>query len=278
MFLLFDIGGTKMRLAISRDGENFGEPKILKTPKDFRDGMVLLEKTVAELAGGENIKAAAGGIAGPLDREKTKLVNSPNISRWIGKPLKRSIEETINAPVFLENDAAIVGLGEAAVGAGKGSNIVVYITVSTGIGGVRIVDGRIDRNALGFEPGHQIIDPSRAFCPTCNVSGHLEGYVSGAALEKRYHKKPYQITDPKIWEDQAKWLAYGLNNSIVHWSPDVVVLGGSIITKDAISVERVFYHLEKILVLFPRLPKLVKAKLGDVGGLYGALVFLKQNL
>ena len=81
-------------------------------------------------------------------------------------------------------------------GAGKGEEIVAYIKVSTGIGGVRIVDGKIDRNILGFEPGYQIIDPTGTLCPICDSAGHLKSHVSGAALEARFNKRAYKITDP----------------------------------------------------------------------------------
>jgi len=278
MFLLFDIGGTKKRLAVSRDGKSFDEPKIVDTPQDFNAGMSLFQKITLELSGGGKINAVAGGIAGPLDREKTKLVNSPNLSGWIDKPLKETLQKILKIPVYLENDAAIVGLGEATNGAGKGEEIVAYITVSTGIGGARIVDGKIDRNIFGFEPGHQIIDPAGTLCPICGFAGHLEGHVSGAALEARYHKKPYEITNPQIWEEEAKWLAYGLNNTAVYWSPSVIVLGGSMIIKGpGISIERISFHFKKTLSIFPEHPRLAKAELGDVGGLYGALEILKQN-
>ncbi|PIP61027.1 hypothetical protein COW99_06240 [Candidatus Roizmanbacteria bacterium CG22_combo_CG10-13_8_21_14_all_38_20] len=278
MFLLFDIGGTKMRLAVSCDGKSFDEPKIVETPQDFNAGMSLFQKITLELSGGKKINAAAGGIAGPLDREKTKLVNSPNLSGWIDRPLKETLQKILKIPVYLENDAAIVGLGEAMNGAGRGEEIIAYITVSTGIGGARIVDGKIDRNIFGFEPGHQIIDPTGMLCPMCDSAGHLEGHVSGVALEARFNKKAYEITDPQIWEEEAKWLAYGLNNTAVYWSPSVIVLGGSMIIKSpGISIERVSHHLKKTLTIFPERPRLVKAELGDIGGLYGALEILKQN-
>jgi len=88
--------------------------------------------------------------------------------------------------VFIENDASIVGLGEAVSGAGMGEEIVVYITVSTGVGGTRIVSGEIDEHAYGFEPGHELI----------NMQDSLEDLVSGTAVEERliksrmrFHKK-----------------------------------------------------------------------------------------
>ena len=267
-----------MRLAISRDGKSFDEPKIVETPQDFNAGMSLLEKIILELSGGKKIEVAAGGIAGHLDRGKTKLINSPNLSGWIDKPFKETLQKIIKAPIYLENDAAVVGLGEAVNGAGKGEEIIAYITVSTGIGGVRIVDGKIDRNIFGFEPGHQIIDPTGTLCPMCGSAGHLEGHVSGAVLEARFNKRAYEITDPQIWEEGAKWLAYGLNNTAVYWSPSVIVLGGSMIIKSSgISIERVSHHLKKTLTIFPEHPRLAKAELGDIGGLYGALEILKQN-
>ena len=269
-----------MRLAISRDSKSFDEPKIVETPQDFNAGMSLFQKITLELSGGEKINAAAGGIAGPLDRGKTKLINSPNLPGWIDKPLKETLQKIIKAPAYLENDAAVVGLGEAVNGAGRDEEIVAYITVSTGIGGARIVDGKIDRNIFGFEPGHQIIDPIGALCPMCGSAGHLEGHVSGAAFKARFNKRAYEITDPQIWEEGAKWLAYGLNNTAVYWSPSVIVLGGSMITTQSpgILIERVSHHLKKTLTIFPERPRLAKAELGDIGGLYGALEILKQKI
>jgi predicted NBD/HSP70 family sugar kinase len=275
MYLLFDIGGTKMRVAFSRDGKVFGEPMIIPTPQDFRKGILLFRDAALELSGGGKIEAVAGGIAGPLDREKTMLVNSPHISGWIKKPLKKKLQEVLKAPVYVENDAAMVGLGEAAYGKGKGRKIVVYMTVSTGVGGSRIIDGKIDESAMGFEPGHQIIDPAGTLCPECkSVPGYLERYISGSAIEKRYKKKAYEISDPKVWEEEARFLAYGLNNTIVHWSPDIVILGGSVAGK--VPLDRVRFHLGRIVKIFPKLPPIRKAVLGDVGGLYGALHFLRD--
>ncbi|MBI2326738.1 ROK family protein [Candidatus Curtissbacteria bacterium] len=275
MFLVFDIGGTNMRLAVSRDGKSLEEPKILKTPKDFDEGMLLFKKTVLNLSDGEKIKAAAGGIAGPLDGKKEMLVNSPNLPGWIKKPLKKTIEKFFGAPIFIENDAAIVGLGEALVGAGIGYAIVAYITVSTGVGGARIVDGKIDRNKMGFEPGHQIIEINGPLCPRCGIPGHLEGYVSGTALWNKYGKPPQDITDKKIWDEVAYYLTFGVHNSLLHWSPDVIVLGGSMMK--SISLEKVTENLDKILTIFPKAPLVKRAELGDKGGLYGALAMAKQH-
>jgi predicted NBD/HSP70 family sugar kinase len=270
MYILFDIGGTKMRLAISRDGKGFDKPKVVKTPTDFSEAISLIKKTALELSEGKEIKAAAGGVRA-LARTKDTLRNQPHFPMWVDEPLKSELEKALHAPVYLENDSAMVGLGEATSGAGKGYKIVAYVTVSTGVGGARIVDGVIDVSSQGFEPGNQIINLG-------GTAAYLETCISGPSLEKRLGKKPCEIADPAVWEEEAELLAVGLNNVSVFWSPDVIVLGGSMITGDpAIPLDRVEYHLKNILKIFPEPPPLKQASLGDAGGLHGALEFLRQN-
>lgn len=269
-----------MRVAISRNGETFGEPKIVATPKDFDAGMRTLHELAQELSGGEKATAVSGGIAGTLSRDRTTFLNGQHLGGWNGKPIKKALENLFDAPAFVENDTAIVGLGEAVAGAGKGYSIVVYMTVSTGVGGTRIVDGRIDVSAMGFEPGHQIFDAGGALHET-SVGGRgidLEGYISGTAITERYGKKPKEITDPVFWDEMARLLAYGLNNTIVHWSPDIVVIGGSMMNKIGIPIDRVRAHLKGILHIYPELPIIEHSALGEIGGLHGALHFVKQQL
>jgi len=276
MFALFDIGGTKTRVSISEDGITLGEPKIFDTPENFEVGIKRLKEAIMGLIGDRKIEVCAGGIAGPLDEEKDGLIGGPNLSGWVGKPLKKRLQEVLNTRVFIENDSSMVALGEAVHGAGKGYDIVAYITISTGVGGSRIVDGKIDESSIGFEPGHQIIDADKTLCPDCD-GNDLESYISGGAIEKRYRKKPYDITDEKFWNEIAKFLAYGLNNVTVHWSPDVIVLGGSMMKVPGIKVSEVDAHLKDILKIFPLLPVIKKAELGAVGGLYGSLAYLKSK-
>lgn len=279
-YILFDIGGTNMRIALSRDGISFDEPHIIPTPKDFDAGMLAIKNIATELTGGEQVAAAGGGIAGTLSRDRTLFLNGPHLAGWNGKPIKAALEGVLGAPVYIENDTAIVGLGEAVAGAGAGHHIVAYVTVSTGVGGVRIVDRSIDASAMGFEPGHQVIDAGGLLRQT-SVGGQgfdLEGYISGTAISERYGKKPYEITDEVFWDEMARLLAYGLNNTIVHWSPDIVVIGGSMMNKIGIPVDRVRAHLKGILHIYPELPIIEHSALGDIGGLHGALHYVKQQL
>ena len=281
MYLLFDIGGTKMRLAISQDGEHFDAPVKVATPTDdFAEGVRLFVETTRELSGGEPIAAVAGGIAGVFDAAAGALVSAPHLSGWIHKPLREELARAIGCDVFIANDAAVVGLGEAVSGAGLGHEIVAYLTVSTGVGGARIVRGTIDAHRAGFEIGHHIINMNEpdVFCATCPEQGHVEGYISGTAFEKRYGKKAYEVDDPAAWDSAARTLAVALNNVTVFWSPDILVLGGAMIVGDpAIPLELVERYFEMVLKIFPERPRIARAALGDVGGLYGALALLKNK-
>jgi predicted NBD/HSP70 family sugar kinase len=285
MYLLFDIGGTKTRIAFS-DGETLStEPTVISTPTDFEEGIETLKREAEKIAAGRHVVAAAGGVPGPLDDTRDQLLNAPNLSGWVGKPLCTRLKEVLGVPVFLENDTALVGLGEATAGAGKDNRIVTYLTISTGVGGVRIVEEHIDQKSVGFEPGHQIIDLDKTACPNCvpcAICGDtvdLESMISGSAVKRRFGKEPYDIAqnDP-LWEELAEWLAIGLHNTILHWSPDAVVLGGSMMVGDPnIPIDRVHFHLGRLLKIFPRTPKILRATLKDFGGLHGALAHVRYK-
>lgn len=275
MYIVFDIGGTKMRIGSSRDGETLDASTTIKTPTSYRDGLDELKKHAAAFAAGEPIDALAGGLAGTFSHKKQCLVHSANLPDWVGRPVGADLEVFFNAPVHIENDAALGGLGEALCGAGKDHKIVAYVTVSTGIGGARIVNGNIDQTSVGFEPGHQIIDADKTIIP--HAKGiTLEDYISGAAMTLRTNKSPKDIQEPVFWDGAAKVLAYGLNNVCVFWSPDVIVLGGSMITGDpAIPVEKALEYLQTLTKVYPDLPEVKKSELGDLCGLHGALELIK---
>ena len=85
------------------------------------------------------------------------------------------------------------------------------------------------------------------------------------------------LIDKDFWEKVSRVLAVGLNNTIVHWSPDVVILGGSMMKKIGVPFDRVEAHLRQIIKIYPEIPPLKKSKLGDLGGLYGALAYINQQ-
>lgn len=266
MILLFDIGGTKIRLTGSDDGQSFGEPVIFPTPTGYDEAISAITTRALDLAAGKSIEKVAGGIRA-YDRITGHMREHANFPLWSGQDIRASIERAFQVEAKIENDSALVALGEATAGAGKGKNIVAYLTISTGVGGARIVGGKIDANAYGFEPGHQIIDGSNS----------LENLISGTAVEKKYKCPPHEIGDEAIWNELAHYLALGLNNIIVHWSPDIVVLGGSMMNEVGIPIAATTAHLEKILTVYGVVPPIVHAALREQGGLHGALALAQST-
>jgi predicted NBD/HSP70 family sugar kinase len=278
MYVLFDIGGTKTRIATSADLRTYSEPKKFETDVSFDSGIETFIEAVNSLVGDKEITALAGGIRGPLNHEKTGIVSETRLVDWVGRPIVRTLEDAFKAPVYLENDTAIVGLGEAVHGAGKGYPIVAYHTVSTGVGGARFIDGHLDAASMGFEPGHQELDIDRTLLGH-RVRHTLQNLISGTALEQRRGVKPYEIPqDDAVWDELAGYFAYGLKNTIVYWSPDIIVLGGSMIIGDPrIFLEDIVRHTKEVLGDLVPCPPIVDAKLKDEGGLYGAMTLLEQQ-
>lgn len=279
-YVLFDIGGTNTRVAVSDDLQSFSDPVKFKTPDTCEEGVAMIIEEVKKLTDKE-IRGIAGGIRGILDGERTMMVEDPGgaLTGWEEQPLTQILKKKLKAETFLRNDAAIVALGEAMHGAGKGYDIVAYHTVSTGVGGARIDHGEIDHYTHGFEPGHQILDLDRSILGE-DIEPTLENLVSGTALETRVGMKPYEVAqDDAVWDQLAEYLAYGLRNTILYWSPDVIVLGGSMIVGDPrIFLEDIVKHTHEIIGDTVPVPEIVDATLGDFGGLYGAMALLDQNV
>ncbi|MDO8510343.1 MAG: ROK family protein, partial [bacterium] len=193
MTLLFDIGATKTRMAVARDGLSFGEPLIFETEQEFTKAQTVIGDAMAKLSQGKEFGGAVGGVSGTLDTAKERLQSAPHLAGWVGKDL-RTLFSRVSGRIAFENDASVVALGEAVHGAGSGFGVVAYLTVSTGVGGSRIVQGKIDESVVGFEPGHQILDIEEN-----GEVRRLEELISGSAVEKKYGTKPELITDPNIW-------------------------------------------------------------------------------
>lgn len=276
--LIFDIGGTKTRVALSHDGVVFESPIIFKTPKDPQAGIEKLHAAAQELLADVVPTHIVGGIRGVLNEDKTGIEHDEVLSSWMHFDVVAALAGYFNdVPIQLENDTALAGLGEAMCGVGKGIDLVVYHSISTGVGGVRIAHGVIDAANAGFEPGHQVLDIDRTILGA-DIVPTLENLVSGTALENRLGIKPYDIPqEDVIWNELAGYLAQGLRNTILYWSPDVIVLGGSMMTgAPNIPLEAVRKATVAVLDGFVACPFITIAELGDEAGLYGALALFKQ--
>lgn len=278
IYVLFDIGGTKTRVAISHDLKTLDTVSSFKTPVTFTEGMKSMVECITKLTEGKKVAAIAGGVRGLLNEEKTGIENDFILSKWAGKSIADALKKEFLCSVYLENDAAIAALGEAIYGAGKGLDIVAYHTVSTGVGGARIDNGEIDHASIGFEPGKQILDIDRTVLGE-DIAPTLENLVSGTAIEQRYGVKPYEIPQSDVlWEELAEYLAQGLRNTTLYWSPEAIILGGSmIIGEPKIKIEAIRKYTVHALEGIEPAPFIAEAKLGDEAGLYGGMALLAQK-
>jgi predicted NBD/HSP70 family sugar kinase len=269
MYIACDIGGSKTRVAKSIDGINFEEPIIYDSPHSYSEGLKVLKENTDILTLGENITAFVAGVPGVLDSTRSIMLQAGHQLDWIGKNVREDFKKIFETEIYIENDAALVGLGEAVVGAGKDFESVVYITVSTGIGGCKIVNHKFEINRFGFEPGHQILN--------AETKETFEDLASGTTTEKKFglHPKEVAKTMPEVWDKIENYIAIGIHNSILHWSPDVVVIGGSM-AKD-LNAERMTTKIKSIMKMFPNLPEIKIAELGSIGGIHGGFAYLRLN-
>lgn len=268
MYLVFNIGGTNTRVGISADGQTLDKSDSFATCANFDHQLTRLKQTTENMREGKKIRVICGGIAGLWYTTRAKIYKSPNLPEWEGLAIKKKIESEFGVRTLLGNDVEMEGLGEAAAGAGRRKQIVVYLGIGTGIGGVKIVDGKVCPRVYGFEPGHQIIDAS-------GEVGYLESFAGGAAMKKMFGKEPWEIEDNQIWEREAQLISIGIHNAIMFWSPEIVILGGSLMQK--IDLGLVKKLLSQQLKMLPKMPEIALGELGDKAGLYGALTLLKED-
>lgn len=265
MYIVIDIGGTNTRVARTNDKESFDEPVIFSTPQNFDDWFRVVLGHIDTLRNGEQVTAIVAGMAGTFTSNGL-IHKAPHLLSWAGINLKEKLGGWFNCDFFLENDAALVGLGEAVFGSGKGYDIAVYITVSTGVGGVRIVDGKMDRSKFGFEMGHQII----------NADGkELEYYLAGSSHEKRFNMPSKEIKDKKFWKEVNYYAGVMVANTTMYWSPAIIILGGPVVNDMDLDVIR--EQAKLFTPMYEELPVITRSSLGSLGGLYGGMAYLKSR-
>jgi glucokinase len=267
MFLLGDIGGTKTRIALSKNLKDFDEIFVFKTKEKYKDFLEVIEKFKER-----KIIKICFGFAGDFDKKKEKLIYAPNLKDYKGRNLKRDLERILKGKVILENDAVLAGLGEAYFGAGKKYQIFSYLTFSSGIGGAKIVNHKVDENVFGFEPGHSLFILSQEKYKTSVFE--VEDLIGGKSLENFLNKRLEEIKDKKFWRGITKLYALFLVNVSLFWSTEVIIIGGGI------SKRLNFKVLNKNFQSFHPLGwrvKILRSKLGDLGGIYGGLAMLKYE-
>jgi glucokinase len=299
-FIAVDIGGTQIRAACYAEDKQI--PTTIKRISTQGPDSTPLERLIHLLDSiwpEGNVSGLGVAAPGPLDPFQGIVINAPNIPGWENLPLQHHLEERFNTPVALGNDANLAALGEWKFGAGRGFHHLVYITVSTGIGGGVIVDDRLllGERGLAAELGHVTILPDGPIC-SCGQRGHVEAMASGPALA-RWAQQEIQngATSilPKDKELSAKdigaaakqgdqvaiaaltrsgyYLGLALANYLQIFNPSVIIIGGGV----SQTGRFLFDPLKSTLrdhVMSPDYMKtltITTAALGDDVGLMGAL-------
>ena len=188
-----DIGGTKLATVVADNtGQILGKvrkPTLAEKGPEYALQLLfdMVRETVGR-AGLEQGSISAIGVScgGPLDTKTGIVYSPPNLPGWDALPLKAQLESEFQIPVTIENDANASALAEFRFGGGRGYDAVLYMTMSTGIGGGIVIDGQIYRGAndSAGEVGHQILLPDGPRCG-CGKLGCLEALCSGPAIARR---------------------------------------------------------------------------------------------
>jgi len=311
-----DIGGTKIAAAlVTPDGRTHA---LINLPTEAKQGgeavMERVQNLVDELiqisiAPGARITPAAVGVgtAGQVALKRGVISFATSaLPGWVGMPVKDRLEQACGLPVFVENDANVMALGESAFGAGRGCRHIIGLTVGTGVGGGIIIDGRIYHGAHGIAGGigHIHIDyRGQRQCP-CGRYGCLEAFASTQGIVAEY----LQVAAPEVVEnlgitpDQlgvkqiaalayagdadawgailrgAEYLGVGITTLINLFDPEIVVVGGGIANLGDPYFDRVRTVVrDSVLPSLAETP-ILPAQLGDQANLIGAACIAWQGL
>lgn len=231
LYVGLDIGGTKLLVA-SADGKGRILDRVQEpTPLDVESGLAVLNRMITSVSRGRKVAAMGAAIGGPLDW-KQGIVSPLHQPQWRDIPLKEIMESRWTCPFFVDVDTNVAALGEYHFGGERASRLL-YLTLSTGMGGGFLVDGRIYRGMNGGHPevGHQSINfwctnPDRVICE-CGAPDCLEALVSGNGI-RRIYGKPAESLSREEWQEVGYNLGQGLRNLAAVYLPDVIVLGGGV--------------------------------------------------
>lgn len=260
-----------MRVAAvaSLRGVTMVEKNVLRfsTQDRYREDVQTLVQAIRTVVTGR-VRGMCVAVAGRVDRERGRVVRSPNIPSWDGKPLVADLRKAFGCPVVLENDAVCAALGEATYGTTKGD--FVFLTWGTGIGGAWVWrrSGRLIVAAA--EPGHQ-----RIMCAGMRALITLEQCASGDALRRRFGKASDALTI-REWAEVLDGMEVGMTNALTVWCVPTVVFGGGIGVHHPERVRALHRQMRRHRDQYPmlRIPAFRLAAGGDAAGIWGAFARL----
>lgn len=304
-FIVADVGGTHIRTAcFPADSHKPNTIRRIHTNGTGAPHERLINLIAAIFPKEEEVAAITVAAPGPTDPFDGIVLEAPNIPGWTNLPLKKLIQDRFDVPVAIGNDANLAALGEWRFGAGIGHRNLVYITVSTGIGGGVLIDNQLllGTRGLAAELGHVTVVPDGPLC-SCGHRGHLEAVTSGPSIARWVEQElsqniPSSLSDkrPVKAEDVSKaasqgdelaiaalaragtYLGIAVADYLHIFNPSMVIIGGGV----SQSGEALFSPLRKAMsehVISKKYLEnltLTTAALGDEVGLMGALALAQQ--
>ena len=229
VYIGLDIGGTKIMAASTDKNGNFLKRVKVDTPKSYDEGIELLHKLITEVSDGIHILGIGAAAGGPLDSGKG-IISPLHQEEWRNVPIKEIMEEYWHCPFYVDVDTNVAALGEYYLGGYK-EKFFLYITLSTGMGGGYLIDGKVYQGLSHPEVAHQCVDhhcshPERIKCE-CGGGTCLEALVSGNGIRRIYRKNAEALLVHE-WKEVAYNLGMGLRNIAAILSPEIIVFGGGI--------------------------------------------------
>ena len=270
-----DVGGTRLRVALVRDDGTVTSKRVVPTPPDEPAALPDMMRRLLQESG-ESTDGAVVGVPGPLDYSTGRPLRLPNLRGWEGGLSAAGLTDEMGFPVLLANDADLAALGEHRFGAGAGSQDMVYVTSSTGVGAGVVVAGRLLHGRLSLaELGHTIIDR--------DTRDTVEGLGSGTALTRLAGEDGAQVTARALCGDEdalrylstvAKDFAIGVFNLVHCFMPEVAVIGGGMSPAGELLLEPIREMFTKCSVACVCSEvRVVRASGGDDVGLRGAAAY-----
>jgi glucokinase len=280
LFIGMDIGGTKLIVAAADERGRIVKRERAPTPIPSEKVFALIHEMIAAVSAGAPIAGIGAGAGGPLNW-RTGVVSPLHQPEWRNIPLKEIMEAKYGCPFNIDVDTNLAALAEHHHAEPKVPKLL-YVTISTGMGGGFIVDGEIYRGLNGEHPevGHQSV-PYRSAggrvvaCP-CGSNGCLETLVSGSGIRRLYHKPPEELAAAE-WEEVAWNLGQGLRNLATIYLPDLIIMGGGLVfgARDTL-LEPAIQVMRDHLKIVPH-PKVLPSELGEHNVLMGAILLALRN-
>ncbi|WTW94485.1 ROK family glucokinase [Streptomycetaceae bacterium NBC_01309] len=299
-----DIGGTKILAGVVDAAGVVLDRVKVPTPTEPDAVAEAIGDAVRHLVQDREVDAVGLGAAGFIAADRATVMFSANVTAWVDEPLRDRIQELVDLPVVVENDANAAAWAEVRFGAGAGHDDVVCLTIGTGIGGAIVQEGRLVRGRHGIagEPGHMRVVPDGLLCG-CGNYGCWEQYASGNALTRFARERaagepqaaekllafgdgtPEGIRGPHVtqaarlddpialaaFRDIGEWLGQGMADLAAILDPGAFVLGGGVSEAGELLLAPTLSAYHRVLTRGHRpAAEVVVATLGPEAGLVGA--------